>query len=204
MASRMRWSVPLSSARWALAGELADIEQRQRAAGDLLRAAIRIAVERRQQARRIERRRGADRNRHAAGAGHEIGEHVARQRQALALGERLDRAPRQDLRRRPHRQRVSCARAQSRPGPLTSTLTVPLPAALAVIGTVDGAALLGAQRRASASRRRRRRRHRRSSPRSHSRRPGLRHCRDRDARWSGRRAAGSAAASRSARPDRAR
>ena len=103
------------------AGELADIKQRQRAARDLLRAAIRIAVERRQQARRIERRRGADRDRHRAGAGHEIGEHVARQRQAFALGERLDRAARQNLRRRPHRERVAALERKSA-GPLTLTL----------------------------------------------------------------------------------
>ena len=98
-----------------LRGEFADIEQRQRAARDLLRAAERIAIERGEQARRIERRRGADRNRDAAGAGNEIGKHVARQRHAFALGERLDRAPRQDLRRRPHRRARKCAPAQSRP-----------------------------------------------------------------------------------------
>ena len=41
-----------------LARQLVDVKQRQRAAGDLFRAAERIAVERLQQRRRIERGRG--------------------------------------------------------------------------------------------------------------------------------------------------
>ena len=50
MASRMRWSTAASSARCAAARKLVDVEQRQRAAGDLLGAAERIAVERLEQA----------------------------------------------------------------------------------------------------------------------------------------------------------
>ena len=68
-----------------LARELVDIEQRQRAARDLLGAAERIAVERLQQRRDVERGRGTDRELHAAGARHQIGEQVARDRDALAL-----------------------------------------------------------------------------------------------------------------------
>ena len=47
-----------------------------------------------------------DRQRNAAGARHQIGEHVGRQRQALALGQRPDRAARQDLRRRLDVERI--------------------------------------------------------------------------------------------------
>ena len=47
-----------------------------------------------------------DRQRDAAGAGHEVGEHVRGQRQALALRQRPDRAPRQDLRRRLDVERI--------------------------------------------------------------------------------------------------
>ena len=68
-----------------LARELVDVEQRQRAAGGLLGAAERIAVERLQQRRDVERGRGTDRELHAAGARHEIGEQVARDRDALAF-----------------------------------------------------------------------------------------------------------------------
>ena len=97
-----------------LARKLVDIEQRQRAAGDLLGAAERIAVERLQQRRGVERGRRPDRERDRAGARHEIGEQIVRQRQALALGDRLHRAARQHLRRRLDRQARSCARARSR------------------------------------------------------------------------------------------
>ena len=128
-----------------LLGEIADIEERQRAARDLLRTAIRIAIERRQQRRRIERRRGADRNRDRAGAGHEIGKEIARQRHAFALGDRLDRAPRQNLCRRPHREReASFERKAGRPAHVH-----PNGAAARGIGgkrNVQRAALLGAQR----------------------------------------------------------
>ena len=78
--------------------EFVDIEQRHRAAGDLLRTSVRIAVERFQDGRGIERRGKACRQRNAAGARHEIGEHVRGQRQALALGQGPDRTARQDLR----------------------------------------------------------------------------------------------------------
>ena len=94
-----------------LRGELVDVEQRHRPAGDLLGAAERIAVERVQQRGGIERGRDADRQADAAGARHEIGEHVVRQRQPLALGERPHGAPRQDLGRRPHVERIAARRA---------------------------------------------------------------------------------------------
>ncbi len=63
MASRMRWSMAVSSARCCCGRELVDVEQRHRAAGDLFGAAERIAVERLEQRRRIERGRDADRHR---------------------------------------------------------------------------------------------------------------------------------------------
>ena len=88
------------------AGEVVDVQQRQRAAGDLLGASERIAVERRQQRRGIERGREPDRDRHAARSGHEIGEQVVRQRDALAPGDGLHRTAREDLRRGLDRQRV--------------------------------------------------------------------------------------------------
>ena len=87
-------------------GKLADIEQRQGAAGDLLRTAVRIAIQRLQQARRVECGRGADRDRNVSSTGNEIGKHVTRQRNALTLGKRLDCAPCQNLRRRSHRHGV--------------------------------------------------------------------------------------------------
>ena len=134
-----------SSARCASLGEFADIEQRQSAARDLLRTAVRIAIERRQQARRIERRRGADRDRDAAGAGNEIGKKIARQRQAFALAERLHRAPRQDLRRRPHCEHVAAFERKAR---RTADAHPNGAAAGGAGGDRDGhrAALLGAQR----------------------------------------------------------
>ena len=97
------------------AGEIVDIEQRQRAAGDLLGAPERITVERGQQRRRVERGRQADRDRHAAGSGHEVGEQVVRQRDALAARHGLHRAAGEDLRRRPAPRARSCVRARSRP-----------------------------------------------------------------------------------------
>ena len=54
--------------------QLIDVEQRHGAADGLLGAAERIAVERREQARNIERRRGRHRQRQAAGTGNEVGE----------------------------------------------------------------------------------------------------------------------------------
>ena len=86
--------------------QIVDIEQRHRAAGDLLRAAMRIAVQRLQDGRGVERRGQADRHRDGAGALHEIGEHVGGQRQAFALCQRPDRAARQDLRRRLDVERI--------------------------------------------------------------------------------------------------
>ena len=97
-----------------LTGQLVDIEHGHGAAGDLLGAAERITVERIEQRRRIERGGDRDRQRDAPGAGHEIGEHVLRQRQRLALGQRAHGAAREDLRRWAHVERVSCATAQSR------------------------------------------------------------------------------------------
>ena len=88
MASLMRWSTAVSIARWAPAGQIVDVEQRHRAAGDLLRAADTDSGRAPSGGRGIERRGEADRKRHAAGALHQIGEHVGRQRQAFALGQR--------------------------------------------------------------------------------------------------------------------
>ena len=86
--------------------EVVDIEQRHRAARDLLRATVRITIQRLQDGGRVERRRQACRQRHAAGARDQIGEHIRGQRQALALGQRPDRAARQDLRRRLDVERI--------------------------------------------------------------------------------------------------
>ena len=88
-------------------GEIVDVEQRQRPARNLLRAPERIAIERRQQRRRVERVGDADRERDACAPRHEVGEQIAGEREAFALGERLDRAARKNLRRRPHRQFVT-------------------------------------------------------------------------------------------------
>ena len=130
----MRWSIAASSARCACARELVDIEQRQRAAGDLLGAAERIAVERLQQRRGIERGRETDRERDAAGARHEIGEQVVREREALALGDRPHRAARQHLRRRLDVERIAALeREAARPGDAAPS-TSPMPA----VGRVSG------------------------------------------------------------------
>ena len=123
--------------------QLVDIEQRQRAAGDLLGTAERIAVERLEQRRRVERGRGTDRERNRAGARHQIGEQIVRQRQALAPGERLHRAARQHLRRRLDVQRIGALerevagtgdlslRCRPRPRPKLDTGTVMLVRCLA-------------------------------------------------------------------------
>ena len=86
---------------------LVDVEERQRAAHDLLRAAERIAVERGEQARHVERRGRRHRQRDASRAGHEIGEHVVAERDALPGPERLHRAPRENLRGGVHRERIA-------------------------------------------------------------------------------------------------
>ena len=88
------------------ARDLVDIEHGDRRAGDLLGAAERIAVELAEQGRGIERGRDRDRQRGAARAGHEIGEHGAVERQALVRRERPDTAPCQRLGRRPHVERI--------------------------------------------------------------------------------------------------
>ena len=90
-----------------LARQLVDIKQRQRAARGLFRATERIAVERLEQRRHIKRGRGTDRELNAASARHEVGEQVARQRDAFALGDRPHGAARQDLRRRLGGERVA-------------------------------------------------------------------------------------------------
>src|SRR5262249_56099335 len=81
--------------------EIVDVKEWQCAARDLLRASERITVERRQERRRVERVGNADGERDAGAAGHEVGEQIVGERQAFALGERLDRAARKNLRRRP-------------------------------------------------------------------------------------------------------
>ena len=75
-------------------------------AGGLLGAGERIAVERIEQARGIERGRDRDRERHASGAGREVGKHVAVERQRLAGGKRPHTAADKRLRRRPHIKRI--------------------------------------------------------------------------------------------------
>ena len=94
-------------------GKIAQIEKRQRAARDLFRAAERITVERGEQPRRIERRQRADRERYRAGTRHEIGEHVARDREAFALGQWLDRPARHDASGRAHRERVTALQGKA-------------------------------------------------------------------------------------------
>ena len=89
-----------------LAREIVDVEQRQRLARDLFRTAERIAVERGQKRRRVERARYADRDRHRSGALHKVAEHVVRQRDTLALGERPHGAASENLRCRPHAEHV--------------------------------------------------------------------------------------------------
>ncbi len=66
-----------SSASSSVRRELVDVEQRQRAADDLLGAAIGIAVERLQQPRHVERGERRDRDRDRAGAGQDIGHEIA-------------------------------------------------------------------------------------------------------------------------------
>ena len=78
-------------------GEIAHVEQRQRTARDLFRAAVRVAIKRGQERRRIECGRRADRQRTRAGAGHKIGEKVAGYRDTSALGDGTHGAPRQNL-----------------------------------------------------------------------------------------------------------
>ncbi len=86
----------ISVERQPLGGcKLVDIKQRQRAADDLLRAAIGIAVERLQQSRHIDRADRRHRQRHPACAGHEIGEEIARERQTGARRQRLHAAARE-------------------------------------------------------------------------------------------------------------
>ena len=78
---------------------------------------MRITVERLEDGRGVERGGQADRQRDAAGALHQIGEHIRRQRQALAFCQGPDRATRQDLRRRLDVERVMPRQRQAvRPG----------------------------------------------------------------------------------------
>src|SRR5262249_56497022 len=93
--------------------EIVDVKEWQCAARDLLRAAEWIAVERRQERRRIERVGNADGERDAGAARHEVGEQIVGERQAFALGERLDRAARKTLRRGPHWQFVTAFQDKS-------------------------------------------------------------------------------------------
>src|SRR5258708_19450439 len=79
--------------------EIIDVKQRHGAAGDLLRTSIWITVQRLQDGRRIERGGLAYGQRDAAGALHQIREHIGGQGQALAFCQGPDRAPRQNLRR---------------------------------------------------------------------------------------------------------
>ena len=67
---------------------------------------MRIPIQRLQNGGGIERGRQAHRQRHAAGAGHQVREHVRRQRQALAFCQCPDRAARQHLRRRLDVERI--------------------------------------------------------------------------------------------------
>ena len=96
-----------------LRGELIDIEHRHRAASDLLGAAERITVKLVEQRGDVERGRDRDRQADAAGARHEVGEHVLRQRQSLARSEGADSAARQDLVRRPHVERIAARQHKS-------------------------------------------------------------------------------------------
>ena len=59
-------------------GKLIDVEQRQRAAGDLFGTAERIAIERFEQTCRIERRRDTDRYRDRSSARYEVREQVVK------------------------------------------------------------------------------------------------------------------------------
>src|SRR5262249_18383349 len=86
--------------------ELVDVEQRQCPAHDLLGAAERVAVERREQRCHVKRSGGCYRQRDLAGPWNQVGEHVARQAEALAGLKRLYRAARENLRRRLDRQLV--------------------------------------------------------------------------------------------------
>src|SRR5262249_51626495 len=72
----------------------------------LLGAAERVAVERREQRCHVKRSGGCYRQRDLAGPRNQVGEHVARQAEALAWLKRLYRAARENLRRRLDRQLV--------------------------------------------------------------------------------------------------
>src|SRR5262249_24392042 len=89
------------------AREIVDVKQRERTARELLRAPERITVERGEEGRRIERVGKADRERDAGTPRHEIGEQIAGERKAFALGKRLHSATSKDLGRRPHRERIA-------------------------------------------------------------------------------------------------
>ena len=67
---------------------------------------MRITVQRLQDGRGIQRRGQADRQRDPAGALHQIRKHVGCQGQALTLGQRPDRAARENLRRRLDVERI--------------------------------------------------------------------------------------------------
>ena len=127
-----------------LRGELVDIEHRHRAAGDLLGTAERIAVELVEQRGDVERSRDRDRQADAAGARHEVGEHVLRQRQRLAGRKRPHGPARQDLVCRPHVERDRCVSSAKPSGPLTLTFSVLDPAPAADTGTATWSRCLAA------------------------------------------------------------
>ena len=65
-----------------LLGQALDVKQRQRPAHDLLRAAVRIPVERLEQPRHVEARERRDRDRHGPGAAEDIGHEILREGEA--------------------------------------------------------------------------------------------------------------------------
>ncbi len=93
--------------------QIIDVKQRHRPAGDLLRTSMRVTIQRLQDGRGIERCGQTDRQRDAAGALHQIRKHVGCQGQALTLGQRADRAAREDLRCRLDVERIMPRQRQS-------------------------------------------------------------------------------------------
>ena len=81
-------------------GELVHVEHGHCTAGDLLRTAERITIERIKQRRRVERCRDPDRKPRPSCTWYKIGEQVFREREGLAFGELAYAAARQNLRRR--------------------------------------------------------------------------------------------------------
>ena len=178
MAPRTRSSAFSSSERFSSSARSVDIEQRQRAAHDLLRAAVRIAVEGLEQPRHVEARERRDRDRDGPGAAR-ISATRSFERVRLAPGAmRLHSPACQALRSRAGWRRRSSASARRRLGPCRVTSIVAVPWPPAVTGMVMPSLGLGLEPDGGAQRiRRDEDRDRGCRDRPCSRPPGPPHCR---------------------------